>query len=205
MNWRICNPGAGRPRARRRSGMAVVELLIALAISGMVLVAVAYCVDTAFRAYSINQEQSDLMQRSRLAMHRILTTIRTTSAHQPVDPLATAAFESGLDVTDTAIRMIDVNEVEIMFRFDPVNGMLMAVDKNGNEYVLVRGVETFEVKFEPMRTEKAARSGGVYDRLMRATVKLTVKTSGNSVDIDESVAFQRVTLSSSAVPRQNVW
>jgi hypothetical protein len=205
MKSRICNPGAGRTRARRRDGMAVIELLIALAISGMVLVAVAYCVDTAFKAYSINQEQSDLMQRSRLAMHRILTTIRTTSAHQPVDPLATAAFEAGLDVTDTAIRMIDVNEVEIMFRFDPVNGMLMAVDKNGNEYVLVRGVETFEVKFEPMRTEKATRSGGVYDRLMRATVKLTVKTSGNAIDIDETVAAQKVTLSSSAVPRQNVW
>ena len=192
-------------RSNSRRGLAVIELLIALAISGLVLVAVAYCVDTSFKAYSINQERSDLMQRSRLAMHRILTTIRTTSAHQPVNPLAEAGFKAGFVVTDSAITMVDVNDVEIKFQHDPVNGVLLAVDKDGNEYVLVRGVETFEIKMEPMRTEKATRSGGDYDRLMRATVKLTIKTSGNSADIDESVAAQKVTLSSSAVPRQNVW
>ena len=195
-----------RPQsAPRRRGMAVIELLIALAIGSMVLVAVSYCVDAAFRAYSINQEQSDLMQRSRLAMHRILTAIRTTDAHAPVDASAKLGFEMGLVVTDKGIDMIDVNNRHVGFEYDPANGTLIATDKSGTEYVLLRGVEKFEVKFEPMKTQQSLRTGGPYDRLLRATVRLTVRTAGNSVDIDETVGAQRVTLSSSAVPRRNVW
>ena len=192
-----------RPAARR--GLAVIELLIALAIGGAILVAVAYCVDASFRAYSINQEQSDLMQRSRLAMHRVLTAIRTTDAHEPADPVAKAAFESGIVVTDKGIKMFDAHDNPVGFEFDQENGTLVATDRSGAEYVLLRGVETFEVKLEPLRTQKSLRTGGVYDRLLRATVRLTVRTYGNAVDVDETVATQRVTLSSSAVPRRNVW
>ena len=196
---------AGRRSRGPRAGMAVIELLIALSIGSMVLVAVAYCVDSAFRAYSINQEQSDLMQRSRLAMHRILTAIRTTDAHIPVDAAAKSAFEDGIVVSDKAIDMIDINNRHVGFEFDPANGTLIATDKSGMEYVLLRGVENFEVKFEPMKTQQSLRAGGNYDRLLRATIRLTVRTSGNAVDVDETVGAQRVTLSSSAVPRRNVW
>ena len=194
------------PRARpTRKALAVIELLLALAIGGMILVAVAYCVDASFRAYSINQEQSDLMQRSRLAMHRILTEIRTTATHAPVDATAEMRFEMGLTVTDKGIKMLDSRDREISFDYDPANGVLNARDKLGNEYVLLRGVEKFEVKFEPMKSNKSLRTGGPYDRLLRATVLLTVRTSGNAADVDETVGAQRVTLTSSAVPRQNVW
>ena len=196
---------ARRAPSGRRRGLAVIELLIALAIGSMILVTVAYCVDAAFRAYSINQEQSDLMQRSRLAMHRVLTAIRTTDAHEPADALAKAAFESGIVVTDKGIKMTDAHEKPVRFDFDPANGTLIATDPSGTEYVLLRGVEAFEVKLEPMRTQQSTRTGGVYDRLLRATVRLTVRTSGNAADVDETVAAQRVTLSSSAVPRRNVW
>ena len=192
-------------RAARR-GLAVVELLIALSISGMVLVAVAMCVDASFRAYSINQEQSDLMQRSRLAMHRVLTTNRTTDAHEPSDATAKAGFMMGSVVVDSGIKMLDASESEITFKLNPTNGLLTATDGTGAEYVVLRGVEKFEIKFEPMRSQDAVRRGELgYDRLRRATVLLTVRTAGNSVDIDESVASQSVTLSSSAVPRRNVW
>ena len=194
-----------RGAARPRKALAVVELLLALAIGGMILVAVAYCVDASFKAYSINQEQSDLMQRSRLAMHRILTEIRTTATHAPFDAVAEANFNAGLVVTDRGIKMLDSKERQTTFEFDATTGLLTARDKNGNEYVLLRGVEKFEISFEPMRSHKSLRTGGAYDQLLRATVVLTVRTTGNSVDVDETVGAQRVTLTSSAVPRMNVW
>jgi hypothetical protein len=195
----------GSRKSPARKGLAVIELLLALAISGMILVAVAYCVDASFRAYSINQEQSDLLQRSRLAMHRILTEIRTTSTHAPTDVIAEAGFNGGLVVSDRGIKMLDSRDRQISFEFDPANGVLNAKDKLGNEYVLLRGVEKFEIKFEPMRSHNSVRTGGTYDQLLRATVLLTVRTTGNSIDVDETVGAQRVTLTSSAVPRQNVW
>ncbi len=202
-------PGRGGQVRRRgqvsRRGLAVVELLISLAISGMVLAAVAVAVDACFRAYSVNQEQSDLMQRARLGMHRIITTIRTTDAHQPLSRDSILAWKAGLVVTDTGIEMIDANERPITFRFDPAGGRVLAVDGAGNEYVMLRGVRRFEIKFEPLRSEEAARTGGPHDKVLRATVLLTVQTTGNASDIDETIAAQAVTLSSSVMPRRNIW
>lgn len=193
---------AGR---RQRRAMAVVELLIALAISGMVLAAVAYSVDACFRAYSINQEQSDLMQRARTGMHRIITTIRTTNAHQPLSADALLAFKEGIVVSDSGIAMFDADDRPINFKFDAPRGQVLAVDGAGNEYVMLRGVRKFEIKFEPLRSEQSARTGGPYDKLLRATVLVTVQTTGNALDIDETVAAQTVTLSSSVMPRRNIW
>ena len=201
------NVPAAVPRrcARLAKGLGVVELLISLAISATVLAAVAYAVDMTFRAYSINHEQSDLMQRTRVALYRLTTGIRTTGAHQPVSPVALADFKSGLVVTDTAITMLDANDKEISFKFDAPAGRLIAVDALKQEYTLLHGVTKFEIKFEPLRSQESKRVGGVYDRLMRATILITVHTTGNSVDVDESVGSQSVTLSTSVMPRRNIW
>ena len=194
-----------RVSRRRRAGLGVVELLIALAIGASVLAAVAVAVDATFRAYSINQEQSDLMQRARLAMYRLTTTIRTTYAHQPITPAALTGFKDGLVVTDTGLVMLDANDAQVTYRYDAPSGQLRATDAFGREYVLLRGVKKFELKLEPMRSDESVRIGGPYDRLMRATILVTITTSGNSADVNEKVASQEVTLSTSVMPRRNMW
>jgi len=195
---------ARRPRGAR--GLGVVELLISLAISATVLAAVAYAVDMTFRAYSINHEQSDLMQRARLAMYRITTGIRTTGEHQPVNAVPLSQFKGGQVTTDIAIVMNDANGKPMGFRFDPAQSRLLAIDATGTEYTLLRGVEKFEIKFEPLQSQEAKRTGGlVYDKLLRATILLTLRTTGNSADVDERVGSQSLTLSTSVIPRRNVW
>ena len=207
MNAAFVNGRAPRrvKRPGRRAGLGVVELLISLAIGATVLAAVAFAVDATFRAYSINQEQSDLMQRARLAMYRLVTTIRTTSAHQPITPIALTGFKDGLIVTDTGLVMLDANDAQVAYRFDAPTGQLRATDGLGREYVLLRGVKKFEVKLEPMRSAASVRTGGPYDRLMRATILVTIRTTGNAADVDEKVASQEVTLSTSVMPRRNIW
>ena len=194
-----------KPPRRLARGLGVVELLIALAISATVLAAVAYAVDMTFRAYSINAEQSDLMQRARLAIYRLTTTIRTTGAHQPMAASAVADFKLGVITTDTGITMLDANDRPVSFKLDPAQNRLLALDSLGTEYTLLRGVEKFEIKFEPLRSRESMRIGGVYDRLMRATILVTVRTSQNNADVDEKVGGQSVTLSTSVMPRRNVW
>jgi hypothetical protein len=61
------------------------------------------------------------------------------------------------------------------------------------------------VKFEPMKSEQSHRAGGSYDLLMRATVLLTVRSTGQSGDPNASTGTQSITLSSSVMPRRNVW
>ena len=201
-------PGEGREGARRkqfvRRGVTILELLIALSISAMLLVATAVAVDACFRAYKNNQEESSLMQRARIVIDRITTVIRTTKAHQPDTPSAAANFLSGVTVTDSGIDLFDVNNVETIFRYDPPTQRILAI-VGGKTYVLASGVTAFSIKMEPMRSAESIRTGGGWDLLQRATISMTVRTTGNTATATETTNTQAVTLSASVMPRQNTW
>jgi prepilin-type N-terminal cleavage/methylation domain-containing protein len=204
--------GAGRAGAGRR-GLGLVEMMMALAISASVLTAVAYAVDVSFKTYSVNQEQATLMQRARLVMYRLTQDIRNTKEHYPISPAADKDFRDGRIATDNAIAMyFDAppgtpaeNIPMMVYRHDAENKLLMCVNANGDEFVAARGIESFEVKFEPIKSDEATRKGLKYDRLLRATILLTVATTGQSADVDESYAAQAVTLGTSVMPRRNSW
>jgi len=191
------NPTAGRRARRFARGLGIVEMLLALAISAGVLTAVAVALDVSFRSYGINQENANLMQRCRIAMYRISTDIRTASGHTPMNAAPLKLFTAGRNCTDNSILMIHDNGAQIAYQYDPVNKLLNTVDKNGNEWVVAKGVEAFEVKFEPAPGVNTVS-------LLRASILLTVRTPGKELGVG-SQADQTVTLSTSVMPRRNVW
>jgi len=193
-----------RIRPSHRRGVALLELLISLSIGATLLLATAAAVNAAFIAYQTNQEQSSLLQRARIAMERITTVIRTTSAHNPDSLTAANLFKAGQVVTDTGIDLFDVNNVETVFRYDPADKQILAI-VGGKTYVLLNGVEAFQVKMEPMRSAESLRTGGGYDLLQRATILITVRTNADTNAAIETTNRQTVSLSASAMPRPNTW
>ena len=157
------------------------------------------------QAGAFSRSEDAEQQRARLAMHRITTQIRTTATHQPVTLAALNDFKLGKVVTDSQIILMDAANNPTSYKYDAPRKELICVDVDGNEFVAVRGVEAFSVKFEPMRSDLSQRTGGVYDLLMRATITMTVSSVGQNSDVDEKLAAQTITLSSSVVPRCNVW
>jgi prepilin-type N-terminal cleavage/methylation domain-containing protein len=198
------NTARSRRRSARARGLGLIEMMLALAISASVLTAVATAIDVSFKSYAINQENSNLMQRARLAMHRVANDIRTTALHQPDKASAQYAdFVTGKIVTVSEIYLYmdlkeDVSDI-MRYSYDPTNKLLMCINAAGDEYVVARGVEAFSVKMEPMKSEKNIRQGGQFDLLMRATINMTIKTDTNSTNA------QTVTLSTSVMPRRNTW
>jgi prepilin-type N-terminal cleavage/methylation domain-containing protein len=203
-NLTLTTTSATLRRRRAPRGMGLVELLIALSISAALLTAVAVATDSSFRAYAINEEQANLTQRARLSVHRMLTYIRTCKEHQPITDTEVTRFAQGFTVTDTGISMFTENGMQLDFEFDPANRRLLLLE-NGAPRELLEGVEAFSMKLEPMRSPAAMRSGGAFDLLKRATILLTIKTTGQSADIDEDANGQLVTMSASVMPRRNTW
>jgi prepilin-type N-terminal cleavage/methylation domain-containing protein len=191
-------------RARRRHGVGLVELLVALAISAALLTATAVAIDASFKSYAINQEQSDLTQRSRLAMYRITSVIRQTQAHQPGTTTLANQFKTGKTVSDTAIDMMDLANKPVRYFYDAAEKRLMLHTDSG-DHVLCDGVESFTVRLEPMRSATSIRTGGPWDLMKRATLLLTVRTTNQTSVKGEGVGNQTVTLSASVMPRRNTW
>jgi prepilin-type N-terminal cleavage/methylation domain-containing protein len=191
-------------RHSRQRGLGLVELLVTLAITAALLSATAFAVNAAISAYSVNATQSDTLHRSRIALERISTYIRTSTAHAPYDSTLATNFAKGETVTDTGVSLFDTNDEELSFRLDAEKGQLL-VTENGNEHVLLRGVEQFSISLEPMRSAASVKSGGGYDLLKRATITLTVSFANTEVGARATDAAETVTLSTAVVPRKNIW
>jgi prepilin-type N-terminal cleavage/methylation domain-containing protein len=190
--------------ANRKSGLSLVEVLIAVAISAFLLTAVAFALDMSFKSYRINQEQASLIQRARVASYRVLAAIRQTDAHAPYTTSLLGNFAIGQTVTDTGIQMFDAGGALVVYRYDAANQRLIA-RTGGVDRTLLEGVTQFSVTLEPMRSATSIRTGGAHDMLGRATVLLSVRTNDATSKGSETTGNQTVTISSSAVPRRNVW
>lgn len=187
----------------RNRGLSLAEMLIAVAITAGLLAAAAVAIDASIKAYSANQAQADTLHRARVALHRLTTLVRTSTAHSPVDAIATDAFVDGTTVTDNGIQLItDAGDV-VGFQFDSDNQQLIA-SENDAAHVLLRNVTAFSVKMTPMRSATSIKTGGGFDLLARATLQLTIRTSTDVNGISSSDATRTVTLSTSVTPRRSL-
>jgi type II secretory pathway component PulJ len=197
------HPTAYRTRRLRR-GLGLIELLVALSISTALLVATAIAVDASFKAYEINQEESGLIQRARVALYRVTESIRTTQAHAPDTASLSSQFSTGVVVTDTGIDMFDLNNNLLVYKYDSTNQRLLAVT-GGNTYTMAEGVTLFQVKMEPMKSDESVRTGGAWDLLRRVSVTISVRTNAKTTVAGDTTGQEVITLSAAVVPRRNSW
>jgi prepilin-type N-terminal cleavage/methylation domain-containing protein len=192
------------PALSFRRGVGLVELMISLAIVGLLLTAAALALDASFTAYAVNQEQASLMQQARVTVNRIVTSVRKAKAHSPVTPTLALDFSQGQTVSDSAIGMFDESGNNLVYSYDPA-GKTVSLAINSVPYLLAHGVEAFSVKMEPMRSPESLRTGGSWDLLRRATVFMTIRTTDQTAATGETTRNQTITLSAAVAPRQNSW
>jgi prepilin-type N-terminal cleavage/methylation domain-containing protein len=200
-------------KMRRQHGVGLIEMLVALSICAALLTAVGMAVDASFKAYGINESQSQLMERARLAMNRMVTYIRSTNQHLPDNNTAQTNFESGAIVQTDSIRMMIDSTNGIIFRqsgnelvavsFSIATGTIV----EGTPRTLVEGVGAgdFLITFEPQRSAQAVKTGGKYDQLKRASITMTVRGASKTSVKGEEINNESITLSASVMPRQNMW
>lgn len=194
-------------RCRRRAGATLIEMLIGLALAAGLLTATAVALDASLQSYKINQEQSGLVQRARMASHRMLSAIRAGKEHMPNTAAAEASFRGGLVVDDAGIRLRTSDGQPVAYRYDAAAKRVL-VDENGATHTLLDGVQQFSVRMEPMKSPGHVKAGLDYDLLRRATVVLTIggpAAAGATPLPGESRDQHTLTISSSAMPRRNAW
>ncbi|MDX2016091.1 MAG: prepilin-type N-terminal cleavage/methylation domain-containing protein [Planctomycetota bacterium] len=70
-------------RLRRPSGFSLIEMLVALAISGLMLTAAMVALDSSFKGYKITTDSASTHVVSRLVMTRLSSMIRTGTEFAP--------------------------------------------------------------------------------------------------------------------------
>ena len=88
----------------RSAGLSLVELLVSLAITAMLLTATMVAIDASFQAYAAAAESASTQTSTRMVINRLMTLIRTSTAHGPLIE----------DPTDTppVLELADGNTIE---------------------------------------------------------------------------------------------
>ncbi|GAB4109265.1 MAG: hypothetical protein Kow00105_17860 [Phycisphaeraceae bacterium] len=68
----------------RSAGLSLVEMLIALAIMSVLLTATMVAIDASFQAYAAAAESASTQTATRMVINRLLTLVRTSTAHGPL-------------------------------------------------------------------------------------------------------------------------
>lgn len=143
-------PACGAPR-RRAPGFSLVEMLVSLAIVSVLLTATVVALDASFQAYAAAAESASTHTSSRLISHRLLTLVRTSTAHGPlyaqtpgdgdwtamIAKLNEARTAAGLDAAPSPTLTATPQGVESSY--------LRLIDSDGNDVVVMYLPDTEEL------------------------------------------------------------
>ena len=72
-----------RTSSRRAGGFSLIEVLLALAITGILMGSVMVALDTCFKGYKVTTEQASTNMMTRLAIQRISSLVRNAKDFAP--------------------------------------------------------------------------------------------------------------------------
>ncbi len=108
---------------RKAAGLSLVEMLISLAITALLLTATVVAIDASFRAYAAAAESASTQTSTRLVVHRLLSLMRTSTAHGPLLPESGVTL-SGNTLTSPYIELLDPDGNLIRLEYVAADEML---------------------------------------------------------------------------------
>jgi prepilin-type N-terminal cleavage/methylation domain-containing protein len=119
-----------KPQTEGKSGFTIAELLISLAIAGMLLAAVAVAFNASIINYQENEDIFKAINSARQALFRITTQLRTAKMLDPNAP-------------SNECTMITATGEDITYRYNDSDNKLYLVtndDSTDDDYVLCENV-----------------------------------------------------------------
>jgi len=196
-----------RDHARRVRGFTLIEVLVAIAITGLMMGAVMVALDTCFKGYKVTTEQSATNMMARLTMQRISSLVRNAKDFAPYpdgmfDLSQNPVKSTRIEITTplgAGGRQVSVFELrDEAGTAGPFQLWYVRRDYTGNTQVLSEE--------RPILSGVLAASFTLQytagPRLSRATIDLTVKANEfQDASVSTALTVPPIRLVSTAVPR----
>ena len=200
------SPTAGSPTAPRRRtarrGFNLIEMMIALAITAVLLVSVMVALHASFMAYQSTTEIASTHTIARLVMHRMLALIRTGQDFGPfpINPQDSIVVSDEIEFLTPDADLIRLEWFETADATHPLPLTLYVVINNGTPQALLEGVilqpdgsgghvAPFTLQYKLGR------------HLHRATIDIAVVPDDNMSVATDGDNTQQIRLVASAMPR----
>ena len=196
---------------RRTRGFSLIEMLIALTITGTLLAATLSALHASFRAYKFTTDSASNHIVSRIVMHRVLTMVRTGDEFGPfpADVYDSAQNPVTSDYIEFVSFLDDVTATRKITRIEKRDALSSEQGPHTLYYVLktfVNGTLTDTQQTPLLQGVKDAKFVLEFDigpRLKRATVDFTVEPASTAnTDLQTELSAPTIRMVSSVVPRR---
>jgi len=197
--------------SRRTRGFSLIEMLIALTITGTLLAATLSALHASFRAYKFTTDSASNHIVSRIVMHRVLTMVRTGDEFgpYPADVYDSTQNPVTSDYVEFVSFLDDVTATRKITRIEKRDALSSEQGPHTLYYVLktfVNGTLTDTQQTPLLQGVKDAKFVLEYDigpRLKRATVDFTVEPASTAdTDLQTELSAPTIRMVSSVVPRR---
>lgn len=199
-------PGPERRKLDRRGrGLSLVEVLIALAITSVLLTATMVALDASFRSYATATDQAASQAGTRMVVNRLLTLIRTSSAHGPLEPDAAANPPVTLDaatnvLTSNYFELMDEGGNLIRVEYRAANNQLWLIRTPAGSMVAEEQPLLDDVTAAQFFLRRRVNSEGLLI-LERATLDITVQPTADPTLYIERSSDAPIRVVASTLPR----
>ena len=159
-------------KTRFKTGFTIVELLLALAISAMLLVAVAVAFNASATNYRENEEIFRTINTARQALTRITSQLRTADSVDLAAPGNQCSFYTG-DATPENLTYEFRDAGDAIYP----NTLLLTTNSNGNSYVLCENVIAATFSKAPTSDGMACQSVQISITVSSGNTQRTVSTA----------------------------
>lgn len=153
-----------------KHGFSIAEMLVALAITGIILAAVAVAFNASVINYNNNEDIFKSLNGARQAMLRITAQLRTADAVDPNSPANECA-------------LVTAGSQNVTYRYDSGDNTLY-IDQSGSSYALCENVTAMTF------TRSTATEDGV-TYVKSVQISITVQIGGTSKKIASAVVIRR--------------
>lgn len=168
-------------RDHTQSGFTLIEILMALAISGMLLAAVATAFNASIMNYEDNQEVYEALSRARQSMTRMTTQLRT----------ATNVFSDNFTPGTHLCEFFDDSNPAKLYTFEyrsNDNKLVLIDEGTDKEYDLCQNVTHLEFTKTPM---SPLIEGSDPDDAQSVSISMTVQVGDRTQNLTSTVAVRR--------------
>lgn len=183
-------------RLRRCAGLSLIELVLALAITGMLLTATMVALDASFRAYASAAEEASTQSQTRMVTHRLMNMIRTSTA---LGPAANRHTDNPL--TSDYLEMMGADGQEWAIEYDADAQTLSLVQGNRNNGDLPRHLLLSDVPQARFVTHSRRDDDGLWV-VDRATVDFTATPPPDTTLALERGSGTPIRVIASTMPRK---
>jgi len=183
----------------RQAGFTLAELLVALAISGVILAAVSSAFLLQRKAYDVQEQVAEMVGNARAAMDMIVREVRMAGCN----PLGASFY--GIPYSATQLQILsdlngdgdtaDANE-NIIYTFDAT---YLQIDRNtgGGAQPMAENIQSFTFEYLDSTGNPTTTTANI--RQVRITI--TARTSEPDPDYSQNGGYRTYTLTSLVVPQ----